>query len=493
MINTIKYVCGIVSFLMCCNLALFASDKKVETKVITYPAPETEKVRPSYTVWVNGQKLDIYKALSPGYEGGEYFFTYFDFEGEVEVKVHSRKAFTKRLSYTATKDEIAKAKQQYIGEIYPYDIKPIKKTPYEMVFKANKPFKALILRDDKRLPLFIFGNPIEKDAPKKDDPNVVYFGPGVHIRDRVEIKDNQTLYVAGGAVLKSTVVARNAKNVSIKGRGIISAEDFERYHSRNVAFYDCQNVEVSGVILKESMSWTLEFHSCDKVLVDNLKICCGRMIEDDAIDICNTANMIVRNTFCRAQDDIIAIKGVDRGGNGRVVKPVENILIKDCIFWTDNANIFRIGYECFAPTFKNIKVKNLKIAGYSSYVNPRGYWSHAIAWIQPSNEITIEDISFENIHIRSNGTDMPLLIVNPRKVHCSKTFGVARNCKMRNIVVEGKKGKFRGEVFVEGGDDSHLVSNISVSNATYFGEKKKADDKDVFVGPYTENIKIFKK
>ena len=64
---------------------------------------------------------------------------------------------------------------------------------------------------------------------------------------------------------------------------------------------------------------------------------------------------------------------------------------------------------------------------------------------------------------------------------------------MRNIVVEGKKGKFRGEVFVEGGDDSHMVSNITVSNVTYFGEKKKAYDKDVFVGPYTENIKIYKK
>ena len=86
-----------------------------ETKVITYPAPATEKVRPTYKVWVNGKPLDIYKAPSPAYEGGEYFFTYFDFEGEVEVKVFSRKAFTKRLTYTATADEVAKAKQQYVG------------------------------------------------------------------------------------------------------------------------------------------------------------------------------------------------------------------------------------------------------------------------------------------------------------------------------------------------------------------------------------------
>ena len=60
---------------------------KVETKLVTYPVPESEKARTAYTVTVNGKQIDLYKALSPQFEGGEYYFTYFDFEGEVDVKI----------------------------------------------------------------------------------------------------------------------------------------------------------------------------------------------------------------------------------------------------------------------------------------------------------------------------------------------------------------------------------------------------------------------
>ena len=74
-----------------------------ETKLITYPATQSEKVFAStYEVSVNGKKLDIYKALSPKFMGGEYYFCYFDFEGEVNVKVKSTVKFTKRIGYTCT-------------------------------------------------------------------------------------------------------------------------------------------------------------------------------------------------------------------------------------------------------------------------------------------------------------------------------------------------------------------------------------------------------
>jgi hypothetical protein len=255
-----------------------------ETKLITYPAPETEKVRCSYTVYVNGQKLDIYKALSPKFYGGEYYFCYFDFEGEVDVKVKSSKPFV-----------VGGNKKIYRGEIYPTNIKLSKKTQTEMQFRQTKPFKALILRDNKNLPLLIFGNPIEKNRPRKDDPNVIYFQAGVHIKDKVVIKDNQMLYLEGGAVLKSVILARDAKNISICGRGIITSENYEKYQARNVSFARCENIKISDVIFKDSMSWTLEFFGCKDVFIDNLKICGSRMIQDDGIDICNTQNIIIKN------------------------------------------------------------------------------------------------------------------------------------------------------------------------------------------------------
>ena len=68
--------------LSCCIAPLFA-----ESQVVTYPAPNSEKMQTGYKVFANGKPVDVYKALSQEFTGGEYYFCYFDFEGPVEVKV----------------------------------------------------------------------------------------------------------------------------------------------------------------------------------------------------------------------------------------------------------------------------------------------------------------------------------------------------------------------------------------------------------------------
>ena len=129
-------------------LANFAgAQESKETKIITYPAPISEKVLSTYKVFVNGKQLDIYKALSPKFEGGEYYFTYFDFDGVVDVKVTSTKSMKK-------------------AELFPETFKAETKNG-EVSFKADKPFKIIVIRDERRMPLVIFGNAIEKDIPSK--------------------------------------------------------------------------------------------------------------------------------------------------------------------------------------------------------------------------------------------------------------------------------------------------------------------------------------
>lgn len=83
------------------------------------------------------------------------------------------------------------------------------------------------------MPLVIFGNPLEKDAPKAGDKNVVYFGAGVHTPDEIKLSDNQTLYIAGGAVVKSRLRA-TGKNITVRGRGILSGELSERFSTGNM-------------------------------------------------------------------------------------------------------------------------------------------------------------------------------------------------------------------------------------------------------------------
>ncbi len=500
----------LIYLLLGLTFASVYADEKKTAKVVTYPVPISEKVNTTYTVTVNGQKVDLYKALSPKYEGGEYYFCYFDFEGEVDVKVHSTRPFSAPTHYTWSPEQLAAAGKIMVGEVYPYYHKA-KITKHDVHFKAKKPFQAVVIRNERARPLIIFGNAIEKDIPKKDDPNVIYLDAGVHYKNYLELKDNQTLYLAGGSVLKSSVVVKG-KNIKICGRGIISNDNRERETGANLLLYNCKNVVVKDVIIRDPVGWTFNIMYSKNVTVDNFKICAGRMINDDAIDICNSSNIKITNTFARAEDDIIAIKGIY--GSGKAVgnkltkdlndrmnnPPCENIEIENCIFWTDSANIFRIGYECEAPRFKNLKVKNLYIPFYSQYRKPapNNNWSHSVVWLQPTNNMPITDMHFRNIHIRSNGLDYPIFTAIPQTVlypHFApcKINGSISDCSVRNVIVEGKKGNFNGEIYIFGKSPEGKVKNIKLSKFTYFGVKQTPETIKHHVEGNVENISILKK
>ena len=449
--------------LLFCHIApLFA-----ESQVVTYPAPNSEKMQTGYKVFANGKPVDIYKALSQEFTGGEYYFCYFDFEGPVEVKVVSAHQFKEK------------------PELYP--AREFSQDGNSIVFKADKPFTTCLFRKQRESPLIIFGNPIEKDIPNKDDPNVVYFGPGIHVPEKpIELKSNQTLYLAGGAYVKGRLNA-SGDNITVRGRGILTGELSERFSSFFVNFDRCNNLTIKDIILKDTMTWTLILRDCDKVNIDNIKICCSRMLNDDGIDICNSSNVTIRNSFVRAQDDIIAIKGM------RGKKACENILVEDSILWTDVANTFRIGYVCEAEAMRNIVCRNCDIPFYSiNYRDPTHYWSNAIIWLQPANEMPIHDVHFENLRIRSDGSDIIVLSANPRVTSYkgSKTAGTLRDCTIKNLSVDGKKGKFKGILYFKGFDEKHDVKNITLENITYFGEKIKADSPCVQIGEFTSGITI---
>ena len=53
--------------------------------------------------------------------------------------------------------------------------------------------------------LHLFANPPETDAPQPGDPNVIYFGPGIHEVSQLVVRNNQTVYVAGGAVVRGVI------------------------------------------------------------------------------------------------------------------------------------------------------------------------------------------------------------------------------------------------------------------------------------------------
>lgn len=440
--------------------------------VTTYPAPAGEAVTGDYTVEVNGKPVDVYAAQSEYFEG-DYFFASFDFSGKAEIRVTSGTALDNVVIQPACSA-----------------VRLERKGSKEIALTADAPFRISIERDGRIKPLLLFGNAEETDAPRPDDPNVVYFPPGIHRPGKITLTDNQTLYLAGGAVVKGCVLAKGT-NITIRGRGILGGEESPRFKGPGRYLLDCQdcrNLTIRDITLRNPWGWTFVTWNCDGVVIDNIKICGSRMINDDALDLVNTQNATVRNCFFRTQDDSIAIKGL-----AKMTRPCENILIEDCEFWTDVANIFRIGYECETAGMRNIRARNIDVLHYSkNYRAPTDYWANAIIWLQPSQDMLMEDCHFENIRVRSSGEDIIMLMAKPMRCaygsHKNPEPGTLRNCSFKNIEVHGEQGSFRGLLYMLGDSQKHSVSRFLFEHLTYFGRPVRQNSPCVQIGPYVADV-----
>jgi len=103
--------------------------------------------------------------------------------------------------------------------------------------KLPKPMNLVAEADgDLSHPLFVFANPELTDIPSQSDPKVKYFEAGkIHEVGEIILKDDETLYIEGGAVVRGVVCARNARNVAVRGAGILDAST--RKHKINMLVF----------------------------------------------------------------------------------------------------------------------------------------------------------------------------------------------------------------------------------------------------------------
>lgn len=452
---------------------LFTAPAFAEVK--TTPAPEGQSVDYAYQVKIDGQNVAIYRSKDDDKENKEYYFATFEFSGEVEIEIKAPFAL----------DQTTIAPERF-------GVKIVERSDERVLLKADKPFQISFEPNGRVKPLVLFGLAPEKNAPKQGDENVIYFGPGVHSPETVKVTDGQTLYVAAGAVLNAGITA-SGKNITICGRGVIAGTNWGRYKGPSphlIHCVDCQNLSIRDVVLRDPWSWACVLNNCNDVTIDGLRICAANMINDDALDLCNTSNVKVTNCFFRSCDDSIAIKGLRDD-----LTPCENIEIKDCVFWTDLANIFRIGYECQSSTMSNIRAENIDILYYSkNYREHDQYWANAIIWLQPNQEMPMNNCYFKDFRIRSNRDNMIMLMSKPMSCSYGKfekpTPGKLFDCALENFTVYGEQGDFVGELYFCGASETSNVKNIAIRNFNYFGKKIDQNSKCVTIGDFVEGVTI---
>jgi hypothetical protein len=447
--------------------ALAIASGQAWAEVVTYPAPPGETLSADCEVSVAGQKVDVYTArvLDPPFAGkqrdygGPYSFANFDFSGSVVVRIVSKRS----LANVVIRPES-------------FGIKPTLIDENTLELTLDRPRKFSIEPDGRKGPLLLFANPLETDAPKPDDKDVIYFGPGVHKPEKIILESNRTLYLAGGAIVKAEVLAQG-QNIRIRGRGILDGSDWQWRKGpigNLIAIRNSTDVEISDITLRGSSHWSIVPFNCSRVTIRNVKLCNSRVQNDDGINPCNSRDVLITDCFIRSDDDCVALKGLDFSGQN---SNVERITVENSVLWCDRARIFLLGHESRAAYMRNITLRNLDII----------HFSMTAFLFEPGEDMRLEDVTVENIRIHGEGQRefirlRPVVNQYMRK----KVPGFISNITFKNIKIEGQPGEYL--IQIEGADDEHNVRDVTFENISIAGSKLARESGPVQIGGHTQNV-----
>jgi hypothetical protein len=436
-------------------------------QVVTYPAPAGETVSGDYHVQAEGRRVDVYTArvLDPPFAGkeydygGPYSFANFDMEGPVTVRITSPRS----LRNTVIRPQSAGIRMTVEDE-------------HTLSLTLDQPRKISVEPDGRNGPLLLFANPMEKWQVKPGDPNVVYFGPGVHRPEKIVLHSHQILYLAGGAVVKAEVLAEGV-NIRIGGRGILDGSDWQWRKGpvgNLISFRNSVDVTVEGITLRGSPHWTIVPQDSRHITIRNVKICNSRVQNDDGINPCNSQDVFISDCFIRSDDDCIALKGLDFSGSN---SNVESITVENSVLWCDRARIFLLGHESRAEFMRNVRLRNLDIMHFA--MTP--------FLLEPGEDMCLQDVTIENVRVHGEG-QRELIRLRPvvNQYMQKRVPGFIRRVSFDNVVVEGRPGDYL--VQIEGADAEHNVDGVSLEHVSILGETLTKDSNRLKVGAHTKDI-----
>ena len=204
---------------------------------------------------------------------------------------------------------------------------------------------------DRYSNLFIICNCPDSGICPQSDSSLVYFGPGEHEPGEIILESGETLYIDSGAIVHSKVSVVG-DDCTIAGHGILSGARLPHTGTQwatGEILIECnpdrkqvlKNLTVKDITIVDSPSWTLSVYNAENVMIDNVNII-NWILNGDGIDLVCVRNAVVKNCFLRCYDDCISLKVRH---NARPMSNLGNILVSDCLIWSDFARGIVIGPE----------------------------------------------------------------------------------------------------------------------------------------------------
>ncbi len=120
----------------------------------------------------------------------------------------------------------------------------------------------------------------------------------------------------------------------------------------------CQAILIDGISLKDSPFWCIHPLYCEDVIVRNVTID-SHFPNNDGCDPESSSRVLIENCTFRTGDDAVAIKSGRDADGRRVNRPSENIIIRNCKFFSE-CNGLCIGSE-MSGGVRNVFMHNIEI------------------------------------------------------------------------------------------------------------------------------------
>ncbi|NLB55223.1 MAG: hypothetical protein GX811_05570 [Lentisphaerae bacterium] len=289
----------------------------------------------------------------------------FGFSGRIRVKV-------RLLEGTPT-----------MAEVRPLSKKIVSKLTEDrgIEFTITEPGQYYVfLEGFERQPVFLFADPVEKNAPNPLDRNVLYFGPGIHDVGKVELTDNRDIYIAGGAYVRGLFVVNSPKNdFQIFGRGIISGDAISHVRSSwgpdHLLTATAKSIKIEGVTFTDSPACSIVLNGLSTA--NNIKVMSWESQTDGLT--ARTDGSVVANSFFKTMDDTLHATGNN--------KKFENLVL----FHEEHGSLFQLGWGVRNDA-GNFLIDGIDLVGnYSAYNRSDAASGRGAAFIACANITGRED------------------------------------------------------------------------------------------------------
>jgi polygalacturonase len=284
------------------------------------------------------------------------------------------------------------------------------------------------------------------------------------------IKDAENVKITGLGTLDgngSEILARTDPNLIGKSNGI-----------RLLFMLNSKNIQLEGILLKDSARWNTHIMGSEDVTFRNCKILNSLINNEvagsfDGWDPDASRRILIENCFAWTGDDNVAIKCTEVGSQSSP-NTVEAITVRNCVFLTKKSAM-KIGTETFGSSMKQILFENNDIIEADRVIG-----------INVRDRATVDGVIFRNNRSECNYPDRLSRAINIYLVKRDKIQTYTG--KIKNVLIEdcsfeqmfpNKMEVSRHKTFTSEGDIELKIRNLTIDkqvvksvDATYFNLDK---------------------